>query len=252
MGHYSKCCLSKKESLNCSGQPTLASTTLESTFSPHVLTDVTVNNITAHALVDTGSTSSYINQDFVKRHKLKYKPVKYVANMANSSLQTEINGVCHLHLKFLNQTYENFKFYVMSDLLADSIIGDDILQQHKSVTFKFGGRKPELQVSSIMPTASVPYPNLFQNVPSNCKPIAAKTRKFSSADQAIIKAETERLLKEDRIKKSKSPWRAQPLVVNNGKKHRMCIDYSQTVNLFSELDAYPLPSIDTIVNEVAK
>ena len=32
----------------------------------------------------------------------------------------------------------------------------------------------------------------------------------------------------------------------------MCIDYSQTINLFTELDAYPLPSIDSIVNEVAK
>ena len=32
----------------------------------------------------------------------------------------------------------------------------------------------------------------------------------------------------------------------------MCIDYSQTINLFTALDAYPLPSIDSIINEVAK
>ena len=32
----------------------------------------------------------------------------------------------------------------------------------------------------------------------------------------------------------------------------MCIDYSQTINLFTDLEAYPLPSIDAIVNEVAK
>ena len=32
----------------------------------------------------------------------------------------------------------------------------------------------------------------------------------------------------------------------------MCIDYSRTINLFTELDAYPLPSIESIVNEVAK
>ena len=29
-------------------------------------------------------------------------------------------------------------------------------------------------------------------------------------------------------------------------------DYSRTINLFTELDAYPLPSIESIVNEVAK
>ena len=32
----------------------------------------------------------------------------------------------------------------------------------------------------------------------------------------------------------------------------MCIDYSRTINLFTKLDAYPLPSIESIVNEVAK
>ena len=31
----------------------------------------------------------------------------------------------------------------------------------------------------------------------------------------------------------------------------MCIDYSRTINLFTELDAYSLPSIECIVNEVA-
>ena len=32
----------------------------------------------------------------------------------------------------------------------------------------------------------------------------------------------------------------------------MYIDYSRTINLFTELDAYPLPSIESIVNKVAK
>ena len=99
----------------------------------------------------------------------------------------------------------------------------------------------------------VPYPDLFGNVSPNCKPIAVKTRKFSLSDQKIIKAETDRLLRENRIETSKSPRRAQPLVVEDGKgKLRMCIDYSQTINLFTTLDAHPLPSIDSIVNEVAK
>ena len=32
----------------------------------------------------------------------------------------------------------------------------------------------------------------------------------------------------------------------------MCVDYSQTVNLFTEFDAYPLPKIEFLVNELAK
>ena len=104
-----------------------------------------------------------------------------------------------------------------------------------------------------MPTARVLYPDLFRNITRNCKPITIKTRKFSTSDHALIKAETDRLLNENRIERSNSPWRAQPLVVDNGKgKRRMCIDYSLTINLFTELDAYPLPSIESIVNEVPK
>ena len=104
-----------------------------------------------------------------------------------------------------------------------------------------------------MPTARIPYPELFRNITRNCKPNAIKTRKFSTSDQALIKAEIDRLLIENRIEKSNSPGPAPPLVVNNGKgMRRMCIDYSRTTKLFTELDAYPLPNIKFIVNEVAK
>ena len=32
----------------------------------------------------------------------------------------------------------------------------------------------------------------------------------------------------------------------------MVIDYSQTINRFTQLDAYPLPRIDDVVNKIAK
>ena len=65
--------------------------------------------------------------------------------------------------------------------------------------------------------------------------------------------ETDKLLNENRIERSNSPWRAQPLVVDNKKgKRRMCIDYSRTINLFTKLDAYSLSSIESIVNKVSK
>ena len=33
---------------------------------------------------------------------------------------------------------------------------------------------------------------------------------------------------------------------------RMCIDYSQTINLFTELDAYPLPRIEVMVHKLSQ
>ena len=93
----------------------------------------------------------------------------------------------------------------MSNLIADTIICDDLLEKHRSVTFNFGGERSDLCVSASMPTANVSYPDLFPNIAPGCKPIAVKTRKFSTADQTVIKTETERVLCEDRIEKKQIP-----------------------------------------------
>ena len=41
------------------------------------------------------------------------------------------------------------------------------------------------------------------------------------------------------------------LVVKRGEKQRLVIDYSSTINRFTILDAYPLPRIDSLVNQIA-
>ena len=62
-------------------------------------------------------------------------------------------------------------------------------------------------------------------------------------------------MKEDIIDHSTSPWRAQVVVVKNPalpNKKRLCIDYSQTVNQYTEVGAYPLPRIDDMITNLAK
>ena len=52
---------------------------------------------------------------------------------------------------------------------------------------------------------------------------------------------------------SESPWRAQVVVTSSENlKNRLAIDYSQTINRFTNLDAYPLPRIDETISEIAK
>jgi len=60
------------------------------------------------------------------------------------------------------------------------------------------------------------------------------------------------LLAADIIEPARSPWRAQVLVVHQGSKRRLVIDYSTTINRFTLLDAYPLPNIEELVNTVAQ
>ncbi|XP_062909829.1 LOW QUALITY PROTEIN: uncharacterized protein LOC134349429 [Mobula hypostoma] len=70
--------------------------------------------------------------------------------------------------------------------------------------------------------------------------------------EAFIKSEVQRLLREGVIETSTSPWRAQVVVVRNRAKNRMVVDYSQTINRFTQLDAYPLPRIADMVNQIAQ
>ncbi|CAG2212498.1 unnamed protein product [Mytilus edulis] len=77
--------------------------------------------------------------------------------------------------------------------------------------------------------------------------------KYSAVDRVFIDKETTRLLTEGIIEPSMSPWRAQVLVTSNERhKKRLVIDYSQTINRYTELDAYPFPNINQMVSDIAK
>ena len=96
-------------------------------------------------------------------------------------------------------------------------------------------------------------PDLFYNLSPDCKPIATKSRKYNNSDKTFIKSEIQRLLSEGIIEPSISPWRAQVVVTKDeNHKKRLVIDYSQTVNKFTQLDAYPLPNMDNFINKIAQ
>ena len=145
----------------------------------------------------------------------------------------------------------------MKNLCCDILLGQDFQAQHKQVVFRYEGNKDDLVVSydsCALTAASADVPSLFSNLSPKCKPIAVKSRRFNNNDQKFIDEEIHRLHSEGIIRPSVSPWRAQVVVVKNAEtnKRRMCIDYSQTINLFTELDAYPLPKTDTLINDLAK
>ena len=125
---------------------------------------------------------------------------------------------------------------------------------------KYDGHLPCLTVAKQTPVcsltlANVTTPLLFANIRKDIKPIATKSRRFSSENEKFINQEISTLLSEGIIELSSSPWRAQVVIANDElKRHkkRLCIDYSSTMNIYTELDAYPLPKIETMVNNLAK
>ena len=159
---------------------------------------------------------------------------------------------------------------MFNNLCTELLLGGDFLQQHKQVIFRFDsdGRNLVIDKSSntcVLSEAKVECPSLFSNLLPNCKPIATKSRRFNSSDQQFINVEVNRLHDDNIIRPSVSPWRSQVVVVKTKDetasqciddsdeiKRRLCIDYSQTINLFTLLDAYPIPHIHTMVNNLAK
>ena len=86
--------------------------------------------------------------------------------------------------------------------------------------------------------------------PYTCHPIANKSRKYSQSDRNSIRDKVQRFSELKIIEPSNSRWRDQVLLVNK-KKRRMVIDYSQTINKYTQLDAYPSPKSDELINKIA-
>lgn len=137
-------------------------------------------------------------------------------------------------------------------LCADLILGLDFQSQHSSITFHYGGSPPPLAVCGFS-KLNIDPPEPFADLTADCHPIASKSLRFSQQDSAFIDEEVKRLLEEGIVEASLSPWRAQ-VVVTKDENHRkrLAIDYSQTINRFTLLDAFPLPRISVMLNKMAQ
>ena len=248
-GHYSKVCRKKTNSLGTSA----ATASLAASVSPLAVTTVKVNlnKITLKALVDTGSSENFIQSDIVNREGWNYNPSNMKIAMANTSKISSVDGIIYADLSIDGRKYSNIKFALMSNLCTDLILGHNFLSRHNYVSIPFGGQEPPITVSALA-AATVTPPILFGKLSEDIKPIATKSRRYSFPDKIFIDKEINRMLKEGIIEPSRSPWRAQVLVVTNeNHKKRLVVDYSQTINKFTDLDAFPLPNLSELVEKIS-
>ena len=62
--------------------------------------------------------------------------------MADSSVTAKIEGQVFVDIQLQNRKYENVKLYVLDNLCAEVILGQDFMKQHDTVVFNFGGNLP--------------------------------------------------------------------------------------------------------------
>ena len=264
-GHFSKmCCLKPKITSAATCSHRLMTMLISNTTSASLgslkqaaLYVLAGKNSADTALMDTGSSGSFISLSYVRKHKLQMKPAAGNVSMESSSLKVAIKGQCTVNLNLLGEWYSDVKLSVLSHLCSDIILDQDFISQHSTISFEFRGSKKDLvishPISCSVPSALVDTPSLFSNIDPACKPITTKSKRCGEGDRLFIQTEIEKMIKEGVTEESTSPWRAQVLIVmNEHQRKRLVVDYSRTINRFTRLDAYPLPRMDDLAQEIAK
>ncbi|MGL4482017.1 MAG: RNase H-like domain-containing protein, partial [Lactococcus garvieae] len=254
-GHFHKVCKSATLRKPIPHLPVSSISSITLAASPgglsNAVTNIMVNDVPLQALIDTGSTESYISQTAVIVHNFKVEQSQTIISMASTHLTARTLGHCNVSIKHKNSYYPCVKLSVLSSLCADVLLGHDFLKQHSSLHIPFEGDKPQFSICALA-AARVDPPSLFSHLSPSCKPVTTKSRRYSVTERLFIESEVRRLLDEDIIETSDSPWRAQVLVTSNERhKRRMVIDYSQTINQFTYLDAYPVPRIDELIEKIS-
>ena len=258
-GHFAKLCHSSNQPDNPSthsaaviNSPTLAVThSAAANLAFRASANVYINGHKLEALIDSGSTDkSFISSKFVQKLKLKHFHARDQSVWQQEPKPVKSKVIVLLIFIFFTG---HTQIFAWTFLIIYALISFLVLISKSSTRVEYGGSKPTLTFCALT-TLNVEPPMLFANLSKDCKPIATKSRKFSKPDQQFIDSETHRLLAEGIIEPSTSPWRAQPLVVREDGNHkrRMVIDYSQTVNKYTCLDAYPLPNIESTVRKLAQ
>jgi hypothetical protein len=218
-----------------------------------------VNNQIAFILIDTGSSESFVDSGFARRYGITVGPGTNKITLASESMSTNTQGSCVVDIVIEGHSFLGCKLSVMDRLCCDVIVGLDLLRQHENLVVNFGGSRGSLIVDEVNKKCAQlcmsnlkPIP-LFSNLMDDVKPVACRSRKYSDPEREFISRSVKTLLEQGTIRPSSSPWRAQVLVTGlDSPRPRMVVDYSRTINKYTQLDAYPLPNLDMMATQVAK
>jgi len=254
-GHWAKVCRSHAAAVQNSETQSSQLCTINTLSTNSVYYPVKINgNFTVLGLIDPGSTESFITSKIASDLRLPIKYIKSSIRLANGS-DFQIHGYTDATIEIEGEKY-SIKLLVAVSLVSHLIIGMDVLAQHDSITLVLGGKRPSISLTSkccsAFPHIGIDPPPVFANLSAqNVQPVATKSRNCSRNDRQFMQEEVKNLLGKGIIEESRSPWRSQAFVVRK-QKPRMVIDYSATINRFTQLDAYPFPSIENLIDKAAE
>ncbi|GAA55736.1 hypothetical protein CLF_108909 [Clonorchis sinensis] len=92
-----------------------------------------VDGIVLHALVNTGSSCSFINSNVVKLHNWKIYPTFSVVTKASTSLSCRTTDYACVSVRYIGTSYNELKFFVMPNLCTEVLIGHDFPGLHDKI-----------------------------------------------------------------------------------------------------------------------
>ena len=181
---------------------------------------------------------------------------KRSSRLANKD-KLEIFGFCDTLLTIQNKFYA-VKLAVVKCLICDLIICLDVIYQQSTVSLPFGAKKDKFDFSVRAATLSEPvcsFPKLnieplviFDDFVYSARPITTKCRWCKPADQEFMKSEVARILKEEIIEPFTKSCIARSFV-HHGHKDRMVMDYSKKLIMLMDVDAYPFPEMEILLDK---
>ena len=260
LGHFAKVCRQIKINAideNTSENITVAAVTSGSTKR---FLQASINGKQIKMLIDSGSDLTIISANIAKQLGLKFSaPLHHVPDIrgANGSSIRMLGTIQNACIE-TPQGYLIDTVWVAANLTSDAILGQSSLSAFEALTIQYGGRLPNLLVNHVSTDSKTLFANhppvtCFAHVDTSVQPLRAPSRRQSVADKDFIRRELLKLQKDGKIRQSISSWRSQAFVVHEaGRKPRMVIDYAQTVNRVTPLDAFPVPLVSDVLEQVSQ
>ena len=96
--------------------------------------NIRIKSRSIKSLLDTGSlSSSFIDEQVARDLRLPIIPAVGEVALANASVTSKVEGQVFVNLKLQNRVYKDVKLYVLKNLCAEVILGQDFLSQHKGI-----------------------------------------------------------------------------------------------------------------------
>ena len=93
----------------------------------------------------------------------------------------KMSGYWIADIKLNRRTFENVNIFILQDLCADIILGQDRQEQHESIKINYSGPVSPLRLYNLI-TLNVSPPSLFQYFAADVNSIATKSRRCSEEE----------------------------------------------------------------------